>query len=136
MWKMNQRFQSFWPNWHFLFITICVHLQGWNINWLGAITVVFYAIYFRLHEKITIHLKHCKQCQSVAKFCCEFHACLVWKFHKLTSILVGKIKWIIIHQFPDFLPQCVHHFTSNKQVCLIQVLNDKLLSKCQSFIQM
>ena len=51
------------------------------------------------------------------------------------SVGLGGVKGIIIHNFPDFLLQDGNNFCWHKQVCLIQVLYNKLFPQNYFLIQ-
>ena len=51
------------------------------------------------------------------------------------SVGLGGVKGIIIHNFPDFLLQDGNNFCWHKQVCLIQILYNKLFPQNYFLIQ-
>lgn len=51
------------------------------------------------------------------------------------SLFLGDGERVLVHELPNFLLQYVHNFSQNKNVCIVQVLNDELLPQSRGLIQ-
>lgn len=51
------------------------------------------------------------------------------------SLFLGDGERVLVHELPDFLLQYVHNFSQNKNVCIVQVLNDELFPQSRGLIQ-